>query len=70
MDDKIIAYIKQRQEKGISLLLGQYGGLMKSIMYNTVMEMVQTLNIIKVLLSLIMTYIYRCLLMSSLLAKK
>ncbi|MCT6924814.1 hypothetical protein [Metasolibacillus sp.] len=70
MDDKIIAYIKQQHEQGISLLLGQYGGLMKSIMYNTVMEMVQTLNIIKVLLSLIVTYIYRCLLMNSLLAKK
>lgn len=33
MDDKIIAYIKQQHEQGISLLLGQYGGLMKSIMY-------------------------------------
>ena len=31
MDDKIIAYIKQQQEKGISILLEQYGGLMKSI---------------------------------------
>ncbi|MEC1177792.1 sigma-70 family RNA polymerase sigma factor [Metasolibacillus meyeri] len=31
MDDKIIAFIKQRQEQGISLLLGQYGGLMKLI---------------------------------------
>ena len=31
MDDKIIACIKQKQEKGISMLLDQYGGLMKSI---------------------------------------
>ena len=31
MDDKIIACIKKQQEKGISMLLDQYGGLMKSI---------------------------------------
>ena len=31
MDDKMIACIKQKQEKGISMLLDQYGGLMKSI---------------------------------------
>lgn len=33
MDDKITAYLKQQQEQGISLLLKQYGGLMKSIIY-------------------------------------
>jgi len=31
MDKKIIAFIKKQQEKGISMLLDQYGGLMKSI---------------------------------------
>lgn len=31
MDDKIITCIQKKQEKGISLLLEQYGGLMKAI---------------------------------------
>lgn len=33
MDDIIIASLKQQQEHGVSLLLEQYGGLMKSIVY-------------------------------------
>lgn len=31
MDEKIISFIKSKQEKGITLLLEQYGGLMKAI---------------------------------------
>ena len=31
MDEKIISLIKSKQEKGIKLLLEQYGGLMKAI---------------------------------------